>query len=75
MALLDSDLPKAMSYLTLALDRGLILDRWYQYLDPLYKSLREHPDWPALLVESEKRETEQRKIYLKLVAEDNETVQ
>ena len=75
LALLDSNLSKAMSYLKLAMDKGLILDRWYQYLDPLYEPLRGHPDWPALLAESEKRATEQREIYLKLVAEDNEIVQ
>lgn len=75
LALLDSDLSKAMNYLKSAMDKGLILGRMYQKLDPLYWSLHEHPDWPALLAESEKRATVQREIYLKLVAEDDETAQ
>ncbi len=72
LALLDSDLSKAMRYLKLEMDNSLILSGMHRYLDPLYSSLREHSEWPALLAESEKRATGQREIFLRLVAEDGE---
>jgi TolB-like protein len=72
IAFLENDIDKAIEYLHIAMVNGYIIH--YEYRDyPMYNSLREHPDWPALLAESDRRAAEQREIYLKLVAQEEKT--
>ena len=72
IAYLEGDIQKAMANLKQAMDKKYIIDYDYK-VEPMYKKLREHPDWPALLAESERRATIQREIYMKLVAEKDKS--
>ena len=58
---------KAIEYLHKGLNKAYIINHFYK-IHPMYKDLRAHPDWPALLEKSERRATEQRETYLNLVA-------
>ena len=45
----------------------------FEYLNyPFYQKLREPPQWPVIIAETDKRMAEQREIYLKLVAKEVE---
>ncbi len=68
IAFLEGDIDKVISNLKLAMDKNYILDIGYK-IDPMYEKLRQHPEWPSLLEESDKRAAVQREIYLKLIAE------
>ena len=72
IAFLEADIDKAIEYLQAAMARGYILDFQYIFI-PVYAKLRQHPEWPAILSESDNRAVIQREIYLKLVAEEDKT--
>jgi TolB-like protein/Tfp pilus assembly protein PilF len=72
IAYLEGDLEKAITSLKQAMKKQYIIEYYYKTL-PMYKKLREHPEWSALLAESDKSAAEQREIYLKLVAQKETT--
>ena len=72
IAFLEGDSEKAITSLKNAMTSKYIISFKYKEL-AMYKKLREHPEWPALLAESDKRAAVQREIYLKLVAEGSKT--
>ncbi len=69
IAYLEGDIEKAIVSLKKAMEKNYIMNFEYK-ATPMYKKLREHSDWPAIIAESDKRAAEQRERYLKLVAED-----
>ena len=69
---LEEDIQKAMANLKKAMNKTYIIGNYY-ITNPMFKKLRQHPDWSALLEESDKRAAVQREIYLKLVAENDKT--
>ncbi len=71
VAYLDGDLELAIANLGKAVDRRNIIRFEYKAL-PMYKELREHPEWPAILAESERRAANQREIYQELVGSDGD---
>ena len=73
IAYLDGDIDKAVVNLKKAMERNYILNFEYK-ANSTYKKLREHPEWPSIMAESDKRAAVQRDIYLKLVAKEAETV-
>ncbi len=67
LAFLEGDTEKAIANLKLAMAKNYIIDYLYKTM-PMFKKLRKHSDWPALLAESDRRAAIQRDIYLKWVA-------
>ncbi|MFT5451851.1 MAG: TolB-like protein/Tfp pilus assembly protein PilF [Enterobacterales bacterium] len=72
IAYLEQDIDKAILNLKKAMDKKYIIN-YYLKTVPMYKKLRQHPEWPAILAESDKRAAKQREIYLNLVAEKEVT--
>ncbi|PCJ48471.1 MAG: hypothetical protein COA74_08745 [Gammaproteobacteria bacterium] len=70
IALLDGDIDKAIRSMQSATAKGYIVEYQIQKI-PMYAKLRDHPQWPEIMAESNQRATEQRALYLKLVEEDN----
>tara|TARA_R110000737_G_scaffold281582_1_gene288194 strand:- start:3838 stop:5985 length:2148 start_codon:yes stop_codon:yes gene_type:complete len=73
IAYLEGNTEQAIANLKLALANNYIVDYDYKTI-PMFKRLRQHPDWLAILRESDKRAAEQREIYFKLRAEENKAV-
>ena len=77
IAYLEGDIDRAIinlkSAMSIANDKKYIIGFKYKVL-PMYKNLRQHPDWPILLAESERRAAIQREIYLKLVANKSRAI-
>jgi TolB-like protein/cytochrome c-type biogenesis protein CcmH/NrfG len=72
IAYLEGDIDKAIAALQQAMEQNYIVNFEYQ-VNPIYKKLRAHPDWPAIIAESNKRASVQRELYLKLIAEGGKT--
>ncbi len=72
IAVLEGDIDLAISELMKAMKKNYIVHYDYQKRI-IYQKLREHPDWPTIITESNRRASVQREIYLKLVAEENKT--
>jgi hypothetical protein len=70
IATLENDIEKAIDNLKKAMDKSYIISYRYK-MSLMYKKLREHPDWQAMLDESNKRAAAQRQIYFKLAAEED----
>jgi TolB-like protein/Tfp pilus assembly protein PilF len=68
IAHLQGDINKAIANLKEAMKKDYIVNFEYKN-NPIYKNLRAHPDWPAIIAESDKRAAIQRERYLKLSAE------
>ena len=73
IAVLEGKTDEAVQYLKEAVKRGYILETPY-IISPIYNKLREHSEWPAILIESNKKAEEQRLIYLDLVEKEKEAV-
>ena len=69
---LEEDIDKAIFQLKKAMKKNYIVHYNYQKRT-IYQKLRAHPDWPAIIAESNRRASVQREIYLKLVEEENKT--
>jgi len=73
LAFLEGDIEKAIVNLKIAMEKNYIVNFEYR-IQPVYKKVRAHPDWPAIIARSDKHAEIQRDIYLKRVAErDNPT--
>lgn len=72
IAYLEGDIDTAIANLKQAMEQNYIVNFEYQ-INPIYKKLRAHPDWPAIIAESNKRATVQRELYLELIAEGDKT--
>jgi len=68
IAYLEGDIAKAIANLKQAMTKHYIISSSIKF-QAMYKQLRQHPEWPAILAESDKRAAIQRELYLKLVAE------
>lgn len=68
IAYLEGDIDTAIANLKKAMEQNYIVNIEYQ-LNPIYKKLRAHPDWPSIMAESNKRAAIQRELYLELIDE------
>ena len=71
LALLEGDIDKAIQHLQTAIRNGVPLTSEIRHWH-MYQQLRNHPKWPSIRDTNDKRMAEQRDIYLKLVAEQDE---
>ena len=69
IAVLDGDIDKAIVLLKNAMKKNYIVHNDY-LKRTIYQKLRAHPEWPAIIAQSNKRASEQRDLYFKLIAED-----
>jgi TolB-like protein/Flp pilus assembly protein TadD len=69
IAYLQGDIDRAISHLQNAMQQNYIVHFAYR-INPIYKKLRAHPGWPAILAESNRRAAIQRDLYLKLSAKE-----
>jgi tetratricopeptide (TPR) repeat protein len=67
LAYLSGNIDKAIEHLLISTKNGFIPGKGLRE-NPIFKKLREHPQWPEILANADKRMAAQRDTYLKLVA-------
>ena len=69
LAYIEGNVEQAVKYLKSSMKNGYMMAHTFIH-GPISKKLRQHPEWPAILAESDRQAAEQREIYLTLIAED-----
>jgi hypothetical protein len=67
IAILEGDIDKAIMNLKIATENNYIVTFGVK-VEPMYKQLKQHPEWPAILEGSNLRAAAQREIYFELLA-------
>ena len=70
IAYLEDDIEKSIHHLRTLLKAGHLIEFEFKQF-PMYKKLRQHPDWLTLSEKSDKLATEYREAYLKRLTEEN----